>query len=193
MTRFVLGSVAQRLVVHAGCPVVTVPALADPDAAAAIGRVVVGIGDRPTDGRALEFAATEAVRRGVPLTAVHTWHVGALPPPGLTLEQAHPAQLAQRARDHLAAAMLGVSEKWPRLSLHEVVWEGHATELGTRFCGPTDLLVLGRHVDSGLTRNSLGSVLSATLHHAPCAVVTVDEPVTGRVWSATPQVTHSLA
>lgn len=193
MSRLVLGSVAQRLVVHAGCPVITVPETADTEGPHTVARVVVGIGDRPTDGRSLEFAAAEAARRGVALTAVHTWHVGPLPPPGLTLEQAHPANLARLARDHLAAALLGVPDRWPALTLHEVVWEGYATELGTRFCGPTDLLVLGRHVDSGLTRNSLGSVVSAALHHAPCAVATVTEPATSRVWSTAPLASPSLA
>ena len=56
-----------------------------------------------------------------------------------------------------------------------------------------DLIVLGRRGRSGIVEFFLGSVSNYTLHHAPCSVYIVSEPINGNSESAVEQSGKVLA
>ncbi len=66
-----LGSVSQRCLTHAPCPVAVVPPTSDGDHTS--GRIVVGVDGSPASYDALTWAAAEARRRSARLDLVHAW------------------------------------------------------------------------------------------------------------------------
>ena len=66
-----LGSVSQRCLTHAPCPVAVVPPTRDSDHTS--GRIVVGVDGSPASYDALTWAAAEARRRSARLDLVHAW------------------------------------------------------------------------------------------------------------------------
>src|SRR5690606_7278539 len=81
-----LGSVSQRVLAEATCPV----AVIRPDAEQGEGPVVVGVDASATARRAMQWAAGEARARGTTLRVVHAWNapfVGGYPFGGATFDQ----------------------------------------------------------------------------------------------------------
>ncbi len=118
--------------------------------------VTVLVSGGPGDGRVLRRAADFAWRRGAALRVLH-----AAPelPVRCSVESDHTHVLAR------AAAALG---GYPH---HAVLVRAQPHEAIAR-CTDTDLIIVG----SGDTHES-GTVTRAALHHAPCPVLVVHQPV----------------
>jgi nucleotide-binding universal stress UspA family protein len=121
-------------------------------------RVTVLVSGGPGDGRVLRHAADFARRRDAALRVLH-----AAPqlPARCSVDTDHSYVLARAA-----AALNGVPH-------HAVLVRAQPHEAIAR-CVDTDLIVVG----SGESHES-GTVTRAALHHAPCPVLVVHQPVLG--------------
>lgn len=143
----------------------------------AIQRIVVGV-DRSVEGeRALRTALSEALQRGLPLTAVRAWSeaaaigrtAGVLVPGAL--EQAE-----QQARHEAEEAVKEARTQVPGadgvdVDVHVVCGApGPALVAAAR---DAELLVLGTRAAGALSRAVLGSVAEHAVHHAHCPVLVV--------------------
>jgi nucleotide-binding universal stress UspA family protein len=176
VSRFLLGSVADRVVRHARCPVLVVR-----PGSAVVRRVVVGIDDSPSSTRAAKWLRgfplpSEAeVRLVTVVQLLESWlrSPALLTPPLVD----HVTTLAQHERDtaqerlHALAAGLTTGDKPavteirsgdPTLALLQVAEEEGA-----------DLVVVGSHGQSAIERFLLGSVSEKVLQHAHCSVLVV--------------------
>lgn len=143
--------------------------------------IVVGVGAGTGGSTALDVAAGEARRRGVPVTPVHAWDL-------------HPVQDAALVQSLDAAGAAGagllrqavhrLSERAPGLVSAGTLAEGPAGPALVEAARHAELLVLGCRAGSGAR---LGAVLSHVSVHAACPVVAVparetpEEPRPGRV------------
>jgi nucleotide-binding universal stress UspA family protein len=152
--------------------------------------IVVGI-DRSAAGvAALDWALSQAVQRGVALTAVRAWSVPPYTvyyPVGTALSDMDAE--AQHAALDLAEEM--VKEATGRVAGADGVQVSAVALLGAPqqvlldAARDAQLLVVGSRGAGPLSRAVLGSVSSSVLHHAPCPVAVVPEQAgaeaTGRV------------
>ncbi|MEZ0090876.1 universal stress protein [Streptacidiphilus sp. EB129] len=132
--------------------------------------VVVGIDPSPRARRALEWAADEAVRRGVPLHIAHSWSLAPYQvPPGdrgdiaesqlvAARQLVHEAEAHVRERHHgieVSGRLLSESPVWGLVHLAE-----HA-----------QLLVVGTRGHNRLSSTLLGSVSLGLAAHTTCPLV----------------------
>lgn len=158
MSRLLVGSVCQRLMAHAHSPVVAVARTSELSGPR---RVVVGMGD-PENAAAEQFALQSAREHGVPMLGVNV--------------VAHEDDLEAR-REELAKR---VSDGWRQfvdVDAEYLALTGDPVEVLPAMCHPDDLLVVGHHRHAHYLPATLGPVLSGLVHHAPCAVAVVPEPV----------------
>ncbi len=183
LARHLIGSLTARMAAHARCPMVAVPAV-DPQSADVVsqkepGKVVVGVGDRPTNGAAIRFAMTEADTRRTAVLAVHAWHG----PDGLPLDpDAPPPHPMYREDTERETVQRRIDEALPdiptRTAPKAVVRAGQPGGVLVSLCEPGDLLVLGQHRhEAQFTPATIGQVVGDGLQHAPCAVAVVPEPI----------------
>ena len=178
-----LGSVSQRCVTHAPCPVAVVPRAWTPSDH---GRVVVGVDGSATSALALRWAAHEAARRGARLDVFNAWTVPEIVVPTGVAFLGDAAALQQASRT-LLDDMVGALEddldgKPPDLELHAVDSAPAAAlvEAGRR----ADVLVVGARGLGGFRGLLLGSVSQQCAHHAPCPTIVVHD--TSAAPAATP-------
>lgn len=133
--------------------------------------VVVGVDGSESAQHAIHYAAEEASRLGVDLTAVYAW----MPPLTPGLEQLWSEELleAQRssAEEALAIATSGLAGRYPDVEVHRVIVQ--APPIGallTEAAGAT-LLVVGSRGRGSFSRLLLGSVTQGVLSDLPCPVV----------------------
>ncbi len=142
LKRFLLGSVAERVVRMAPCSVLVVRPADSP----AYRRILVATDFSPAAGVALDLAATVAA-------------------PGATIDLLHCWQEPWEARA-MAEPTAGME-----LVFHQVeapASEGIQAWIERH---PTDLVVTGSHGRRGFRRFVLGSVAENTVRHAPCTVL----------------------
>ncbi len=167
----VLGSVGAAVAAHAACPVVVVRGAGDGAAAPATGPVVVGVDGSPVSEAALGFAVDAAVRRGVPLVAVHAWQDIAFDTSVAALIDWDAEVVEQEAL--LAERLAGWHEKQPDLEIQRVVVQDDpARALRDRSAG-AQLVVVGSRGRGGFAGLLLGSVGQSLLRHADCPVAVV--------------------
>ncbi|MFJ5032478.1 universal stress protein [Streptomyces sp. NPDC088560] len=175
VTEALLGSVSVMVAAHAHCPVFVVRGSHDTQARSrARGRIVVGVGEKPTGSAAVRFATEEALLHGVPLEAVRAWRRPVHATTGQPLISGEPAHLyEQQATEALEEALRDLPEGLP---VQRRTVEAHARDALVAASREADLLVVGarrRHAHLGL---QLGRVAHGVLHHAACPVVVVPEP-----------------
>ncbi|MFL6163815.1 MAG: universal stress protein [Jatrophihabitantaceae bacterium] len=171
-----VGATTIGIAARAHCPVVAVPvSAAGASSPAGIGsaasrRIVIGLADRPTWGRALDFAIEEAARQAAPLLAVRACNrsTAACLDPMLT----RCTQLTEVS--HLLAAHL--TDRTPKVVATPVVRADRPAGLLSELCRPDDLLVLGQHRHASYLPSVLGGVIADCLRQAPCPVAIVPEP-----------------
>jgi nucleotide-binding universal stress UspA family protein len=138
--------------------------------------IVVGVDGSPGSRRALEWAATEARIRGLPLRLVSAWYppaslYGGLGWAGLDAEViAGLRELADQRLDKVcedAAAILD------GLQVERVVVEDLAAHALIEAAADADLLVVGTRGHGGFVGLLLGSVSQECAHHTPCPIVIV--------------------
>jgi len=162
-------------------PEVTEPALApDRDGGPTSGRIVVGIDDSEQAAAALRWALAEGVIRQATVEVVHAWSppLSALPF-GATLvipvDEAAIDSAARASVDDLVDAALAEMDEQPPEVQRTVLPGGPSVTL-VEVSDDADMLVVGSHGRSGLSRLMLGSVAMACVNHASCPVVVVRSP-----------------
>ncbi|MGW7386310.1 universal stress protein [Streptomyces sp. NPDC054794] len=167
-----LGSVSVTVAGHAQCPVIVLRGSHDNKTVPGRhGRVVLGVGEEPTDAAAVRFAAEEAQRRGVPLEAVQAWRCPAHETTDAPLLVGEPARLhEERAAEVLQAALREIPAD---VEVHRRTVEGHARQVLLDASTDADLLVVGARRREDHYGLQLGRVAHAVLHHAACPVAVV--------------------
>jgi nucleotide-binding universal stress UspA family protein len=176
--RLALGSVAERVVRGARCPVLTVrrsERLAVGEARRPSGRILVATDFSDSSEEALTLAVALRGSLGAQLTLLHCWE-----PPVVVDEMGAMAAWVYDDSDarrllldkQAELAQRGVADVVARLergtALDRIL---HAAEELQ-----PDLLVLGTHGRRGIGRLVLGSVAERVVRHASCPVVTVHAP-----------------
>jgi nucleotide-binding universal stress UspA family protein len=176
------GSVALHCAAHAPCPVVVV----HPAQTAGTGpaRVVVGLDDSDHARAALAAAVAEAAALGADVEAVlayeppNHWsdlYAVLAPPSGETAEH------AQRRAQEIVREVLGAEAA---AAVRVAAVEGHPAQVVARRAEGARLLVLGSRSRNQLEGLVLGSVALHAVMHAPCPVLVVHPPRTGRTAAA---------
>jgi nucleotide-binding universal stress UspA family protein len=176
------GTLPLRVAGRARCPVAVVPADWKPGGK----RVVVGWDSDGTGDVALEFAAGEAKRLGLPLTVVHAWRIppiigeesGSLAAVTTELEEAH--------RDDLAGAAARIRTAHPNLDVTESLAVGPPAIAIVTAARDAALVVVGSHGRGALGGLVLGSVSHDVLMNMPSVVVVV--PSDGKPIEVLPEI-----
>ncbi|MFK4105297.1 universal stress protein [Streptomyces sp. NPDC019531] len=173
-----LGSVSLTVAGHAHCPMIVVRGNHDNQAASPVhGRVVVGVGEKPTGSAAVRFAVEEARRRGAVLEAVRAWRCPAHESTDHPLLAGEPARLhQQQAAEALETALQGIPGD---IEAHRRTVEGYARTVLENASRDADLLVVGARRSERHFGLQLGRVAHGVLHHSACpvAIVPEQEPV----------------
>lgn len=168
-----LGSVSQRCLNHATCPVAIVRGEPD-ERPPATERIVVGIDGSETSRAALRWAAEEARARQATLHVVHAWqmpYAGGYPLGAATAFD--PLEMEDGARSVLEGAIeqLDVADLLHPVE-HSLVGGGAAGALLDASKG-ADLVVVGSRGLGGFTGMLIGSVSHHVAVHATSPVVIV--------------------
>ncbi len=158
-----LGSVALHLVSAARCPVAVTPS-----GPPRLGDVVVGVDGSATAQDALAFAFEEASRTRTSVWAVYAFSPKEAP---VGLDESSFADLRQNARRQLSELLAGWADKYPDVTLNEIVTSDHPSRALRAAAEDAALLVVGSRGHGALLRHALGSVSSDLLRTAPCPVV----------------------
>lgn len=133
--------------------------------------VVVGVDGSDAAQAAIRYAAEEASRLHVDLTAVYAW----MPPLTPGLEQLWSEELlaAQQstAEEALAIATAGLAERFPDVEVHRRVVQAPPIGALTAEASGATLLVVGSRGRGNFARLLLGSVSQGVLSNLPCPVV----------------------
>ncbi|MFE6963951.1 universal stress protein [Agromyces sp. NPDC057679] len=160
-----------RLAAASHAPVAVVP---DIDVSARSG-VAVGIDGSEVGARALEFAAAEAERLGCPLIAVHAWDLALMAGGeyGYGVSAFAMDDLTRAAHEVLVDALVPLDRSHPGLEVDRRVIAGDPVVALADAAAESELLVVGSHGRSALTRFLLGSVSHGVLARleAPTVVV----------------------
>jgi nucleotide-binding universal stress UspA family protein len=164
-----LGSVSAAVSAHAACPVV----VCRPDHS---GRgVLVGADGSPESIPVVEFAYRQASLRQWPLTVMHCFWDAVVIERAIrydrnwTLDDADVEDL----RAVLAESVAGLGTRYPDVQVTLTLKHGLVDEALASSEEPWDLIVVGRHPMTTVTRVFTGSIASAVLEraHSPVAVV----------------------
>ena len=169
-TRFLLGSITEKVSRTAPCPVLIIPGDADPDAHQSYQRAVVGVDYSPASLHCAEIAA-ELVEEGGTLELVHAWddpYLSALhrtlsAPPDLSsaTESARSSEIdrIEAFRAQLGERPIAIESYLGSGSPADVIHE-RATEMGA------DLIVVGSHGRDNFAEKLLGTVADRVIRHA---------------------------
>jgi nucleotide-binding universal stress UspA family protein len=172
-----LGSVSQKVLHHATCPVAVIRAGHEPDLTSREGRIVVGVdGSRNADA-ALRWAIEEGRRRDADVEVVHAWNMPFVAPYAYvaadldinTFEETAQETLDQAIRRAKPTAVDRVSK---------VVTMSGPSSLLLETAKGADLIVVGSRGLSAVEAAVLGSVSHQVTLHATCPVVVIPEEST---------------
>ncbi len=147
------------------------------------GRIVVGVDDSEQAAAALRWALAEGALRQATVEVVHAWSppVSALPF-GATLvipvDEAAIDSAARASVEELVATAVADLDglDGPAPEVQVTILPGGPSVTLVEVAEGADLLVVGSHGRSGLSRLMLGSVAMAVVNHAPCPVVVIRTP-----------------
>lgn len=161
------GTRAVKIAAVAHCPVAVVPLK---EASGEKG-VVVGIDGSDAAKKAIAYAAEEASRRRVPLTAVYAW----MPPltPGLEYLWSEELVESQRsaAEEAIAIGVAGLSERYPDLVINREIVQSAPVAALVQVAEEAELLVVGSRGRGAISRLLLGSVSHGVIQALPCPVI----------------------
>ncbi|MEU6379882.1 universal stress protein [Streptomyces sp. NPDC046909] len=132
--------------------------------------VAVGLDGSRESLAAADWAAREALRRGLPLRLVHAWEGGISPDDSELPELEAPRYWARRI---LRGAMDQLSERYPQVELSADQISRPAADALIAAGDEAELLVLGSRAFSGFGGFMAGSVALATVAHVARPVVLV--------------------
>lgn len=139
-------------------------------------KIVVGVDDSDSAGKALAWAVEEAKLRGAEVEVVHAWvepAVFSYSAPPITLEEMQDAfeKQAEAEVEESIAAVVGDDD--PGVEISSTVTYGTAAKVLVEAASDADMLVVGSRGRGGFKGLLLGSVSAQCAHHAPCPVVIV--------------------
>lgn len=167
-----LGSVAERVMRRAPCPVLTVGEAAPEGAPGMFGRILCAADLSESSASTVAFALSLAAEHQAELTLLHVLE-------GLHLYEDAPELLPLRrnleevARGQLAAAVPPDAREW--CTVHELVTLGraHREILRVAVEKQADLIVMGTHGHGPMGRMLFGSTSNSVVRAAHCPVLTV--------------------
>ena len=168
-----LGSVSQRVALHAPCPVVVVRGERE------AGPVAVGVDDSPAAERVLDAAFTAAAERGCSVVGIRTY----LPPTPLWLAsdvsavEVETPEQDSIERERLENQLVPWRGKFPEVPVETVVSHDSAAAVLVGVSKGAQLVVVGSRGHGALAGAFLGSTGMQLLHHADCPVLIVRPPV----------------
>jgi len=169
-----LGSVSQKVLHHATCPIAVIRAGQEPGSTLGGGRIVVGVDGSPNGDAALRWAIDEARRREAALEVVHAWHMPFVAPyPYFTAEfDAGPFEETARVTldEAIRRAQPGEEDR-----LSKVLSLSGPSSLLLETAKEADLIVVGSRGMSAAKGAVLGSVSHQVTLHATCPVVVVPD------------------
>jgi nucleotide-binding universal stress UspA family protein len=178
--RLVSGSITEKVLRRAPCPVLTIPPHTPADAGHAVfKRILCAVDFSPASKQALGFAldlARQAQGR-VDVVTVVEWiadeSLADLPASVGEYQKA----LADVARTRLRGLLADEPRTWA--DIEEIVTSGRADREILRLAGErqSDLIVMGTHGRGGLGLAFLGSTTPPVVRGATCPVLVVHEPV----------------
>ncbi|POX52564.1 stress-inducible protein [Streptomyces sp. Ru71] len=138
--------------------------------------VVAGVDGSREGFAAADWAAREALRRGVPLRLVHAWE-GGLPEGGTEFSLPELRAPQQHARRVLHGALGQLGRRYPRLAVSAEQVAGPPVSALLGEAENADLLVIGSQGSSGLSGFVSGAVAMATAARMerPIVLVRADE------------------
>ncbi len=176
--RFVLGSVTEKVLRRAPCPVLTVPPHTSdtPSDEVLFKNILCAIDFSPASAQALGFALDLARQANGSVTLVHSIEWLAEEEPRTYAHFNVPEfrrHLIADAREQLHALVAGESGTWA--AIEEVVTVGRAHREVLRLAeeSPTDLIVMGAQGRGGVGLALFGSTTHQVVRGAPCPVLTV--------------------
>lgn len=164
-----LGSVSQKVLGEAPCPVAVVR-----DGGRADGPVVVGVDPSAGARRALTWALDAGRALGRDVRAVHAYvapFVGGFPFAGATFDQALVEDGARAVLEQLLA-----DADTDGVTVHPVLGYGTGAAALLQEAPDASMVVVGTRGLGGFTRWLLGSVSHQVVHHSPGTVVVVPDP-----------------
>ena len=173
--RLMLGSITEKLLRKAPCPVLTVPART-PDVSprgAPFTRVLCAVDFSPASLRALALAESLAAEAVAPLTVLHVLEPASVFEPVVAGSGRLPGADVHRAAQHRLEKLVG-SDTRAFTDVHEVVVAGkpYREILREAAVQSSDLIVLGTHGGRpGLP--AFGSTTNHIVREATCPVLTV--------------------
>jgi nucleotide-binding universal stress UspA family protein len=175
MAHLLLGSVAERVVRTAGCPVLTLREAPQ----APVQRILVPTDFSDTSDAALDTAFLFAAAFGAELQLLHVLDDpfvsgGLVPEAYMTEAPALRTAMLTEARERLAHRAAAAGETHPPRVDTEVLF-GHGAKTIAEYAGQrrADLVVMGTHGRTGVAHVLLGSVAERLVRTAPCPVITV--------------------
>lgn len=169
-----LGSVSQKVLHHATCPVAVVHGCGEPTASGGDGRIVVGVDGSTNADAALRWAINEGRLRGDVVDVVHAWHMPYVAPYPYVAVDFDTETFEKAAHDTLDDAICRAHTKPDDRISKLTPLSGPAPALLDAAKG-ADLLVVGSRGLSGAKAALLGSVSHQVTLHATCPVVVVPE------------------
>lgn len=171
LTHWLLGSVAERVVRHAKCPVLVARAGAE-------GAVLAATDLSDPSMPAIEAAAREATRRGRKLVVVHALQLTHEGDAAMGLLGALPAldpPAVREAKRALASQIIGSALARFGAKAEVVIADDDPLTEITRLAEalPAELVVVGTKGRTGLARVALGSVAAGVVEHTHCSVLVV--------------------
>jgi nucleotide-binding universal stress UspA family protein len=174
--RLMLGSVAERVLRKAPCPVLTVPRHASdvvPAAGAPFKRIVCGVDFSPSSLKALQYAVSLAEEADARLSVMHVLAHHVFEPTAMAgVELPRDATVAETARQQLHAAIAADARTYADVC--EIVQAGKPSAEILRRATEDDaeLIVLGAR-GAGLADVAFGSTAAHVVREALCPVLTV--------------------
>jgi nucleotide-binding universal stress UspA family protein len=172
VSRFLLGSVAEKVVRRSPVPVLTV---GSETGVAPFKKVLVPVDAGPASDAAVEHAAALAGAFGAEVTVLHVYEAPIPVYPGAPYVPIHDVSLAletsaRAAVDAVVHRLAGRASQVTGLVRQGSAWRNIndvALEIGA------DLIVLGTHGRRGVTRALIGSVAEKVVRTSPLPVLTV--------------------
>jgi nucleotide-binding universal stress UspA family protein len=166
-----LGSVSQRCVDHAPCPLAVITSTWDGTTQR---RVVVGVDGSDASYGALHWAIAEAARREAQLDVVNAYGFHQYPSPYGPTVAVDPGQLEKSSKSMLEEMVAGAfGRSGPTAAVELISASLTPAPALLESAKGADLLVVGSRGRGTFRGLMLGSVSQQCVHHAPCPVVVV--------------------
>jgi nucleotide-binding universal stress UspA family protein len=169
-----LGSVSQKVLHHATCPVAVVHSLENGATTEHEQRIVVGVDGSSGGDAALRWALEEGRRRDATVDVVHAWHMPYAAPYPYLATDFETKPFEESARETLDRTMER-APLTPDDRVNPILSLSGAAALLMETSKGADLVVVGSRGTSAVKAALLGSVSQQVAMHAPCTVVVVPE------------------